>query len=100
MGFTLIDKKGLSKFLIDKNIDSEKIHMHISEIEPGMSSHNTHEHPGLEVIYVFNGNGTLKIETQKYPIGPNEAIVIDSSKTHGLTNSGVSSLRYMVIKLI
>ena len=99
MGFTLLKKKGLDKCLIDENIDPEKFSLHISEIQPGMSSHACHEHDGIEAIYVFCGEGVVEVQAKQNPIGPNEAIVMDASKTHGLTNTGTKPLRYMVIKI-
>lgn len=99
MGFTLIDKKGLSKCLIDKDIDPEKFHIHISEIEPGMSSHVQHVHKGIEAIYIFDGNGRVEVERENYSIGPNETIVLDASKVHVFINTGKKPLRYMVIKV-
>ena len=98
MGFTLLNKQGLSKCLIDTNLDPEKFSIHISEITTGKSPHAFHAHEGIEAIYVFRGHGIIEVEKQKHPIGPNEAIVMDASKSHGLTNTGIEPLRYMVIK--
>ncbi len=98
MGFSLLDKKGLAKCLFDTDIDPEKFSLHISEIQPGQSSHVFHEHGGIEAIYVFYGEGVVEVEAQQNPIGPNEAVVMDASKSHGLTNTDTKPLRYMVIK--
>lgn len=99
MGFNLLEKKGLSKCLIDKDIDPEKFHIHISEIEPGKSSHAQHIHKGIEAIYIFEGDGNMEVESQNYPIAPNETIILDASKLHVFTNTGKKTLRYMVIKV-
>ena len=98
MGFSLVDKKGLKKCLIDTNLDPEKFSIHISEIVPGKGSHASHAHEGIEAIYVFYGEGTLEVEEQKHTIGPDETIVMDAGKSHCLTNTGTEPLRYMVIK--
>lgn len=98
MGFSSVDKKGLAKCFMDTDIDPEKFSLHISEIEPGMSSHACHAHDGVEAIYVFYGRGIVEVEAQEHPIGPNEAIVLKASKSHGLMNTGAKPLRYMVIK--
>ncbi len=98
MGFSSLDKKGLSRCLIDTNLDPERFSIHISEIAPGKSSHAFHSHDGIEAIYIFQGNGTIEVEGQKQLVGPNEAIVMDATKSHGLTNTGSEPLRYMVIK--
>jgi uncharacterized cupin superfamily protein len=98
MGFSLIDKKGLAKCMINNNLDPENFSMHISEVAPGKSPHAFHAHEGIEAVYIFHGHGVIEVENQKNPIGPNEAIVMDAAKSHGLTNSGTEPLRYMVIK--
>jgi len=98
MGFSLLNKQGLSKCQVDTNLDPEQFSIHISEITPGKSPHAFHAHEGIEAIYVFYGQGIVEVETQQYSIGPNEAFVMDASKSHGLTNTGTEPLRYMIIK--
>ena len=98
MGFSLLNKQGLPKCLIDTDLDPERFSMHISEIAPGKSSHAFHSHDGIEAIYVFHGQGIVEVEEQKHHIGSNEAIVMAATKTHGLTNTATEPLRYMVIK--
>lgn len=98
MGFSLLDKKGLTKCLIDTNLDPERFSIHISEIMPSKSSHSSHSHEGVEAIYVFYGEGIIEVEKQKHPLCPNETIVMDASKSHCLTNTGAEPMRYMVIK--
>ena len=99
MGFSLLNKQGLSKCLVDTNIDPERFSMHISEIAPGKSSHAFHSHEGIEAIYVFRGHGIIEVEKQNHPLDSNEVIVMDATKWHGLTNAGTEPLRYMVIKM-
>jgi mannose-6-phosphate isomerase-like protein (cupin superfamily) len=98
MGFSLLDKKGLNKCLIDTDLDPEKVSIHISEIMPGQSSHASHTHVGVEAIYVFYGEGIMEVEKQKLLISHNETILMDANKSHCLTNTGTEPLRYMVIK--
>jgi mannose-6-phosphate isomerase-like protein (cupin superfamily) len=100
MGFALINKKGLAKYLMDSDIDPEKFSLHISEIGPVMSSHPCHAHDGIEAIYVFYGEAIVEIEAEQNSIGPNQVIVMDASKSHRLTNIGTMPLRYMVVRII
>lgn len=100
MGFASLNKKGLAKYLMDSDIEPEKFSMHISEIGPGMSSHPSHAHDGIEAIYVFYGEAVVETETEQNSIGPNQAIVMDASKSHRLTNIGSIPLRYMVVRII
>lgn len=97
MGYSLQDKKGLAKCLVDADIDPEQLQFHISEIEPGTSAHAPHTHAGIEGFYVLEGHGAVEVEGERYPLGPNEAIILDPGKPHGLTNTGETRMRYMVI---
>ena len=54
--------KGLSRYLLDTDLDGEPIHVHISEVGPGQRSHPPHQHGGYEAIHMIEGEGTLEIE--------------------------------------
>jgi mannose-6-phosphate isomerase-like protein (cupin superfamily) len=97
MKFSLLEKKGLDKFLVGENIDPQKLSIHISTVEPGNRSHAAHVHTGLEAFYVFEGEATVEIEGECYPLGVNESLVLDASVPHGIFNSGSTATRYMVI---
>lgn len=97
MAYSLHEKKGLAKCLVDADIGPEKLHFHISEIEPGTRAHPPHTHPGIEAFYVLEGHGTIEAEGERLPLGPNEAIILDPSKLHGLVNTGEAKLRYMIV---
>jgi len=98
MAFTLQTAKGLGKYLIDSGIDPQMLRMHISEIAPGTSAHAPHTHAGVEAFYVLEGQGVLTVQGEPpQPLGPNEAIVLNPAKPHGLANTGDTPMRYMVI---
>ncbi len=46
---------------------------------------------------MFEGEGTLEIDGEQYPLGANEAVVFDPRKLHGLMNNSTAPMRYMVI---
>ena len=58
---------------------------------------DTHEHAGVEAFYILEGHGTIEVEGEKHSLGPNEIILLDASKPHGLSNAGATPLRYLVI---
>ena len=96
MQFSEINAKGLSKYWVAAGLDPRKLHIHITEVEPGSRSHAAHTHAGVEVFYVGR-QATVEVEDELYPLGPNEAIVVDASRPHGIFNSGSTRVRYMVI---
>lgn len=89
--------KGLSRLLVAQGIDPERLHVHVSEIASGTRSHPPHTHPGLEAIYVLEGHGAVEVEGVVYPLGPNECIVMDTTRLHGLVNTGSARMRYLVV---
>jgi len=97
MKISLKEVKGLTKCLVDEEVDPKKLSFHISKIDAGTRAHPPHTHEGVEAFYVLEGNGTIEIEDEGYPLGPNEAILLDPTKLHGLVNTGSTAMRYMVI---
>jgi len=97
MGFSLQKTKGLTRCFVDTDVDWQKFRLHISETVPGTSSHPPHTHEGAEAFYVLEGHATVEVEGEQYSLGPNEAILVDATKLHGIVNTGATSLRYLVI---
>lgn len=89
--------KGVARCLLDSDLQGEPLHVHISEVGPGERSHPPHRHDGYEAFYMLEGEGTLEIEDETVVIGPNEVVVFDPQKLHGLINRGDVPMRYMVI---
>ena len=97
MKFSQVQVKGLSKCLLADGVDPDRLHLHVSEITAGATAHPPHHHGGAEAFYVLDGHGTLQVEGESYTLGPNEAIVLDATREHGLTNTGSTPMRYVVI---
>lgn len=97
MKFTTQSVKGLHQCIVAEDVNPEALRLHISEIAPGTSAHPPHTHGGVEAFYVLDGYGTLDTEGERYTLGPNDVIVLDPTKLHGLTNTGDTRMRYMVI---
>jgi uncharacterized cupin superfamily protein len=47
--------KGLTRYLVDEDLQPERLHLHISEIDPGTWAHPPHRHDGVEALYVLEG---------------------------------------------
>ncbi len=98
MPFIPENVKGLHQCFVAEGVNPAALRLHISEIAPGTSAHPPHMHAGVEAFYVLEGYGVLSVEGEPpQPIGPNEAIVLNPAKSHGLTNTGNTPMRYMVI---
>ncbi|MDZ4720369.1 MAG: cupin domain-containing protein [Roseiflexaceae bacterium] len=89
--------KGIARYLIDDRLTGEPIHMHISAVAPSERSHPPHQHPGYEAFYIFEGQGTVELDGETSVLRAGEAIVFDSTRMHGLVNTGDQPLRYLVV---
>lgn len=97
MSFSTVAKKGLTSFFVEQGVDPNKLSLHISEAAPGGSLHPPHTHAGLEAFYMIEGRGAVNTEDGRQEIGPNECVIVDASKPHGLVNVGKTTMRYIVI---
>jgi len=97
MKFSEIQAKGLAQCLVAASLDPRKLRIHISEVEAESRSHPAHTHAGVEAFYMLEGHATVEVEDERYTLGPNEALALDASRPHGIFNSGLTRVRYMVI---
>ncbi len=97
MKFEKIPVQGLTQCLIAEGLDPHKLRIHISDVAPASRSHAAHTHAGVEAFYVLEGQATVEVEDERYQLGPNEAILVDASRPHGIFNSGSTRTRYLVI---
>ena len=97
MNFTEMQSKGLARYLVDADLGGEPLHIHITEVGPGDRAHPPHRHGGIEGFYMLDGEGTLEIDGETYPLRSNEGVVFDPRKLHGLVNTSAAPMRYIVI---
>lgn len=97
MQFLDLEKKGISRYLLDADVEGEPLRVHISEVEAGERSHPPHRHGGFEAFYMIEGEGSLEIDGERHLLRANEAAVFDPRKLHGLVNTSQAPMRYMVI---
>ncbi len=97
MPFTLLAKKGISKFFIQSGADPDKLSLHISEAAAGARLHPPHTHAGLEAFFIIEGHGMVETEDGSQAVGPNECVIVDASKPHGLVNTGSTTMKYIVV---
>ena len=91
------DPDGYAKQFVNKSLGAEKLQMHVSVISPGKRAHPPHKHVEEEIIYVLEGEGTMMIDDEEFPVKAGSATFLPSWVFHGITNTGSSMLKYMVI---
>jgi mannose-6-phosphate isomerase-like protein (cupin superfamily) len=97
MSIKEVEAKGISRCLAEEGLDPQRLRVHITEVEAGSRSHAAHTHAGVEGFYVLEGRATVEVENDRHTLGPNELILVDAARPHGISNAGPSRLRYMVI---
>jgi mannose-6-phosphate isomerase-like protein (cupin superfamily) len=97
LDISTIEAKGLKKLLAMPGTVPGKLRMHISEVEAGSRTHPLHTHSGVEAFYVFEGNVTVEVEGEHFPLAANEAMVVEAARPHCIFNSGSTRTRYLVI---
>ena len=97
MSFINQRNKGLNSYFVDESLSKESISIHISELEPGKSSHEPHAHNGIESYYVLSGRLAITLGEEVLALSQNEAASINARRPHKVTNSGDAINRYMVI---
>jgi mannose-6-phosphate isomerase-like protein (cupin superfamily) len=97
MHFADVPVKGLRRMLVAEGLDPWRLHVHLSEIGPGTRAHAAHAHEGVEAFLVLEGTGAVESDGSSQPIGPEECLVLDAARQHGLVNTGTGRLRYLVI---
>jgi mannose-6-phosphate isomerase-like protein (cupin superfamily) len=95
--FNEVVKKGISGFFVDASFPPDRLSLHISQIEPGTSSHPPHTHTGVEAFYVLEGSGALEVEGEIIAVSANQAVAVDPTRLHGLSNTGSVPMKYLVI---
>ena len=70
--------------------------MHDDVIEPAASiGEHRHEHDE-EVYFVVEGQGTMILDGQRFPIGPGDVSVVRPGHSHGLVNCPAAPMRLLV----
>ncbi len=89
--------KGISRGLLDTDLNGQPLRFHISEVEAHSRSHPPHQHGGYEAFYMLEGVGTFEIGDETHTLRADESVVFDPTKLHGLRNDTDQPMRYMVI---
>lgn len=89
--------KGISRHLVDTDLQGEPLRIHISEVGAQSRSHAPHQHDGCEAFYMLEGEATLEIGDETYTLKANESAVFNPRTLHGIRNDTDQPMRYMVI---
>jgi len=68
-------------------------------LEPN-ESFSPHKHDDCEeIFFILEGGGEFVVEKKKYPVGPNDCIIIEKGETHQLKNLYNLKLIFLSIRI-
>lgn len=69
-----------------------------TEMAPGAYA-GLHTQPDQqELLYILEGSGNFRIDGQQQDVGPGDAILARAGTEFALSNTGSTTLRYLVVK--
>jgi len=74
-----------------------ELEMHVTTLNPGLSSHPPHTHPNEELVLIDEGTVETLSDGKWRRIGPGSVIFNASNSPHALRNVGPGPARYHVV---
>lgn len=70
----------------------------LSTVLPHQATHEPHKHIEDEFFFILEGRATFYLNEESIEVGPYTSLYCPSNVMHGISNSGDSELKYLVIK--
>ena len=94
------DTKNAAYFFesLDFPVPNRALNSYWAEFEPtGDQTIRLHEHPGIELLYLFSGKLELSIAGDRYTLGEGDSIYFDSTVPHGYRRLGLKRTTALVV---
>ncbi|WP_404338253.1 cupin domain-containing protein [Sphingomonas sp. MMS12-HWE2-04] len=75
----------------------DELEMHVTTLNPGLSSHPPHQHPNEELVILDSGTVETLSAGARHRLGPGSVIFNASNAPHALRNVGDTPATYHVI---
>ena len=96
--FKAHDKGGVRQYFDIQTPMLHRFDIHVTQLNPGLKSHDPHTHKNEEIILMLDGNGVMQIGESQQPCGPNDAVFLNSMVLHNITNTGTIPALYFAIQ--
>ena len=84
--------------LINANLGTEKLDLHLNRLVPGGPRGRVHHHSRADNVYIVKrGEGTLTIEGDTFVIREDDVVYIPAGMKHSLSNLGTDVLELFEI---
>ena len=96
--FTTTSKGGKRQFMERPTSLLEDLEMHVTTLNPGVTSHGEHVHEAEEIIIVMKGEVEESINGTPHPLGPGSLILLLDQDPHGIRNIGEGQCEYFAFR--
>jgi (S)-ureidoglycine aminohydrolase len=77
---------------------SKRFEMHVTTLNPGLSSHDPHTHTSEEIILILEGNTEMHIDKNIYKAKEGDLVFVTSKSLHGIRNAGDTPCSYFAFQ--
>jgi len=92
------DKGGVRQLFDRKTVHNNRFDIHITSLNPGLSSHAPHTHKNEEIILMIDGEGEMVHGDKKRMLYSGGAAWVESMIPHNITNTGKRPAVYFAIQ--
>jgi (S)-ureidoglycine aminohydrolase len=92
------NRGGVRKYFDRKTTLSDRIEMHATTLNPGITSHSPHIHGPEEIIIMMEGTTEMEIGDHKYQGKPGDIYFSGNDKPHGIRNTGDKPCMYLAFQ--
>jgi len=96
--FKTTKKGGRRQFMQRPTALLEELEMHVTTLNPGITSHGEHVHDPEEIILIIKGEVEESINGNKHRVGPGSLILLMDDVPHGIQNVGEGQCEYFAFK--
>ena len=91
------DVGALRQFFRSPTATLDELELHVTTLNPGLSSHPPHKHPNEELVIIKEGTVEVLVGGEWRKAGPGSVIFNASNELHALRNIGTTPATYHVI---
>lgn len=92
------DKGGIRNFIDRPTTMCERLEIHMTTLNAGLTSHDPHRHRAAEMVLMIEGDAQMVIGETKSKISDGDLVYLASEVLHGISNTGSAPCRYYAIQ--
>lgn len=89
---------GYQYWFVPQNFLPDGLTVKMSVVGAKQATHAPHKHAGDEIFYILEGTAQFYLNGKTVVGGPNTSFYCPENSMHGISNSGNTELKYLVIR--